>query len=116
MAELAQADLALAMPALEDAMRALESLNKKDITEIKSYGKPPTMVEIVMSAVMILRGAEPTWAEAKKHLSDPDFIKQLINFDKDNISDRTLKKITQYCAQDTFQPDYVGKVHISFFI
>ena len=35
--------------------QALEALNKKDITEIKSYGKPPALVEKVLEAVMILR-------------------------------------------------------------
>ena len=49
-------------------MQALESLNKKDMTEIKSYGRPPILVEKVMEAVMILRGVEPTWAEAKRNL------------------------------------------------
>ena len=48
--------------------QALEALNKKDITEIKSYGKPPTLVEKVLEAVMILRGAEPSWSEAKRQL------------------------------------------------
>ena len=48
--------------------QALESLNKKDMTEIKSYGRPPTLVEKVMEAVMILRGADPNWAEAKRQL------------------------------------------------
>lgn len=48
--------------------QALESLNKKDIGEIKSYGRPPAQVEMVMQAVMILRGNEPTWAEAKRQL------------------------------------------------
>jgi len=48
--------------------QALEALNKKDITEIKSYGKPPPLVEKVLEAVMILRGNEPTWAEAKRQL------------------------------------------------
>lgn len=47
MQELALTDLAQAMPALEAAMQALESLNKKDITEIKSYGKPPALVQKV---------------------------------------------------------------------
>ncbi|KAA0188249.1 Dynein heavy chain axonemal, partial [Fasciolopsis buskii] len=110
MAELAMADLAQAMPALEAAVQALEALNKKDISEIKSYGKPPYLVQKVMEAVMILRGSEPTWTEAKRQLGDQDFIKQLVNFDKDNINDRTLKKIGQYCAQDDFHPDVVGKV------
>lgn len=69
MAALAQADLAEAMPALEEAIKALESLNKKDIGEVKSYTKPPPLVEKVLEAVMILRGNEPTWAEAKRQLS-----------------------------------------------
>ena len=52
--------------------QALESLNKKDMTEIKSYGRPPALVEKVMEAVMILRGGEPTWAEAKRQLGEKD--------------------------------------------
>lgn len=49
-------------------IQALESLNKKDMTEIKTYGRPPALVETVMQAVMILKGCEPTWAEAKRQL------------------------------------------------
>ena len=52
--------------------QALESLNKKDMTEIKSYGRPPALVETVMQAVMILRGNEPTWAEAKRQLGETE--------------------------------------------
>ncbi|MEQ2203297.1 hypothetical protein XENOCAPTIV_028271 [Xenoophorus captivus] len=50
--------------------QALESLNKKDMTEIKSYGRPPALVETVMHAVMTLLGKEPTWAEAKRQLGE----------------------------------------------
>lgn len=50
----------------------MESLNKKDMTEIKSYGRPPALVETVMQAVMILRGNEPTWAEAKRQLGEAE--------------------------------------------
>ncbi|XP_030042289.1 dynein axonemal heavy chain 2 [Microcaecilia unicolor] len=113
LADNAQKDLEEALPALEEAMKALESLNKKDMTEIKSYGRPPVLVETVMQAVMILRGNEPTWAEAKRQLGESNFIKQLINFDKDNISDRVLKKIGQYCAQPDFQPDIIGRVSLA---
>lgn len=58
LADIAQADLDEAMPALEEAMRALDSLNKKDISEMKSYAKPPIKVEMVMEAVMILKGVK----------------------------------------------------------
>ena len=50
--------------------QALESLNKKDMTEIKSYGRPPALVETVMQAVMILLCKDPTWAEAKRQLGE----------------------------------------------
>uniref|UniRef100_G1RF97 Dynein axonemal heavy chain 2 n=1 Tax=Nomascus leucogenys TaxID=61853 RepID=G1RF97_NOMLE len=108
LADNAQKDLEEALPALEEAMRALESLNKKDIGEIKSYGRPPAQVEIVMQAVMILRGNEPTWAEAKRQLGEQNFIKSLINFDKDNISDKVLKKIGA-----TAPTDIIGRVSLA---
>ena len=33
-----------------------------------------------------------------------------MNFDKDNISDRVLKKIGSYVAQPDFQPEIIGRV------
>ncbi|XP_041842513.1 dynein heavy chain 2, axonemal [Melanotaenia boesemani] len=113
MAENAQRDLDKALPALEEALKALESLNKKDMTEIKSYGRPPALVETVMQAVMTLLDKEPSWAEAKRQLGESNFIKSLINFDKDNISDRILKKISHYCRQQDFQPEIIGKVSLA---
>ncbi|KAM3857822.1 dynein axonemal heavy chain 2 [Diretmus argenteus] len=113
MAENAQRDLDKALPALEEAMKALESLNKRDMTEIKSYAHPPELVETVMEAVMILQGKEPTWAEAKRQLGEANFIKTLVNFDKDNISDHVLTKINRYSKQEKFQPEIVGKVSLA---
>ena len=55
MAAAAQADLDEALPALEDAVKALNSLNKGDISEIKAYTTPPKLVATVLEAVMILR-------------------------------------------------------------
>jgi len=65
LAEAAQKDLDEALPALEEAVKALEALNKKDLGEIKAYNNPPELVETVMQAVMILRQSDPSWAEAK---------------------------------------------------
>ncbi|KAM8760834.1 dynein axonemal heavy chain 2-like [Acanthopagrus schlegelii] len=113
MAENAQRDLEQALPALEEAMKALESLNKKDLAEIQSYGRPPVQVETVMQAVMTLLGNEPSWTEAKRQLGDSNFIKTLVNFDKDNISDSVLKKVGQYCRQADFQPNIIGKVSLA---
>lgn len=46
-------------------------------------------------------------------LGEGNFIKQLVNFDKDNISDRVLKTIGQYCTQPDFQPEIIGRVSLA---
>ncbi|KAM4565094.1 dynein axonemal heavy chain 2 [Fundulus diaphanus] len=70
MADNALRELDKALPALEEALKALGPLNKKDMTENKSHGRPPALVETVMHAVTTLLGKEPTWAEAKRQLGE----------------------------------------------
>lgn len=53
-AEDAQQDLLLAMPAMEAAKSALEALNKNDINELRVFNKPPKLVHTVMEAVCLL--------------------------------------------------------------
>lgn len=52
----AQKDLDVAMPALEKAIKSLDALDKKDITEIKTFPKPPALVMMTMEAVNTLLG------------------------------------------------------------
>uniref|UniRef100_A0A2Y9D3H5 Dynein heavy chain tail domain-containing protein n=1 Tax=Anopheles quadriannulatus TaxID=34691 RepID=A0A2Y9D3H5_ANOQN len=110
LAEVAGADLQRAMPALNAAVAALDSLNKKDMNEIKSYSRPPTKVELVMEAVMILLGKEPTWAESKRQLGEQKFLDTLKGFDRNNIAERTLKTISGYVKNPDLEPDKVGTV------
>uniref|UniRef100_A0A182J7K2 AAA+ ATPase domain-containing protein n=1 Tax=Anopheles atroparvus TaxID=41427 RepID=A0A182J7K2_ANOAO len=110
LAAVAEADLERAMPALNAAVSALDSLNKKDMNEIKSYSRPPTKVELVMEAVMILLGHEPTWAEAKRQLGEQKFLDTLKGFDRNSISERTLKTIGAYVRNPELEPEKVGTV------
>ncbi|XP_060528447.1 dynein axonemal heavy chain 2 isoform X3 [Cylas formicarius] len=110
MADVAQADLDEAMPALEEAIKALDALSKKDISELKSYTTPPQRVKLVMEAVNILKGVEPTWTEAKRLLGEINFLRDLKEFDRDHISDKTLRKITAYTLNEEFVPEKVGVV------
>uniref|UniRef100_A0A182VV30 Sulfotransferase domain-containing protein n=1 Tax=Anopheles minimus TaxID=112268 RepID=A0A182VV30_9DIPT len=110
LAEVAGADLQRAMPALNAAVAALDSLNKKDMNEIKSYSRPPTKVELVMEAVMILLGKEPTWVESKRQLGEQKFLDTLKGFDRNNISEKTLKTIGAYVRNPELEPDKVGTV------
>jgi hypothetical protein len=45
---------AAVLPALEAAVAALDSLNKADIIEMKTFIKPPHLVQLTMEGVCIL--------------------------------------------------------------
>jgi len=109
----AQADLDEALPALAAAENALKSLDKKDIGEIKAFANPPEMVQVVMEAVCTLfpgkTGNQVDWASAKKLLGESDLMKWLFGYDKDSVSDKTLKKLKKYIENPKFQPDIVAK-------
>lgn len=109
-AEDCQRDLAKAMPALEAAVDALEKLDKKSIAEVKAYAKPPDLVMKTMSAVMTVMDKPPNWAQAKLELNDVAFLPRLKNFDKDNISNNTMKRVDKFVKDPTFTPQSVGKV------
>lgn len=50
----AQNNLDQALPALEEAIKALNSLKRDDISEVKSFQNPPQAVQTVMNAVCLL--------------------------------------------------------------
>lgn len=54
------------------------ALNKKDLSEIKCFSVPPEGVKLVLEAIMTLKQADPSWAEAKRQLDDPNFLQQVI--------------------------------------
>ena len=76
-----EADLAEAMPILQKAIKALNTLSKNDITEVKSMKTPPAGVLITMEAVCLMMSVKPArsrddkgkvqydyWEPAKKDL------------------------------------------------
>ena len=109
----AKRDLAKAMPAYQNAVKALESLDKKDIIEIRGFIKPPLVVQTVMEAVCILMEEVPTWENARKILNRPTYMEDLATFDKDNISAKTLAKINKYVENPDMAPESVKKVSLA---
>ena len=107
----AQKDLDRALPALESAVKALKSLTKADITEVKSFTNPPKAVQVVMDAVCVMLGEKEGWDTAKKLLGRSDFMEMLTGYDKDNIPEAKLKKLRKtYINLDEMNPDVVAKV------
>ena len=113
---------------LNDALAALDTLTKADITEVKAMKKPPAGVKLVMEAVCILKGVKPEkvkdpagglrkvedyWIPAQKLLGDSGFLASLRDFDKDNMPNSVVKKITKMVAMPEFQPEVIKKASIA---
>lgn len=60
-----EGELSVAMPLLERALAALNTLTKNDITEVKSMKNPPSIVKLVMESVCHMLGVKP------KKVQDP---------------------------------------------
>ncbi|XP_078609718.1 dynein beta chain, ciliary-like isoform X2 [Branchiostoma floridae x Branchiostoma japonicum] len=109
-----EADLAKAEPALLAAQAALDTLNKTNLTELKSFGSPPAAVVNVTAGVMVLLapgGKVPkdrSWKAAKVVMAKvDDFLNQLVNYDKENVHENCQKAIQPYLADKEFDPDFI---------
>lgn len=119
-----EADLAIALPILSEAEKALNTLKQPDINEVKNFKNPPKMVQFVMSAVVILKGGVPVktkdpktgaieldyWPAAKKILNEMNFLQSLMEYDKDNIPLDVIHKIRKdYMSNPNFDPKIIKK-------
>lgn len=76
--EEAEESLLQALPDLESAREALDTLSKKDITEVRSFANPPEPVQIICECVAILKGIKDiSWKTAKGMLAEGGFLKSL---------------------------------------
>lgn len=101
--KLCEQDLRQAQPALVAAQAALNTLNKNNLTELKSFGSPPKAVMNVCAAVMVLlatNGKIPrdrSWKTAKLMMVRVDqFLSDLVNYNKDNIHPNIIETLQEY--------------------
>jgi dynein heavy chain len=118
-----ESDLAEAIPALEAAESALNTLKPADIAVVKKMMNPPDGVKLVMAAVCVMKDVKPEkindpagtgkkifdyWGPSKKVLGDMNFLKDLREFDRDNIPVHIIKKIRdEFANHPDFDPDKV---------
>ncbi|KAJ1555349.1 Dynein heavy chain 7, axonemal [Nowakowskiella sp. JEL0078] len=118
-----EADLAEALPLLNAALSALDTLKKNDIDLVKSMKNPPDGVKLVMEAVCVMKDIKPEkipdpsgsgrmvldyWKSSLKMLGDPKFLDSLKTFDKDDIQPHVIKKIrTVFLPNPEFRPEKV---------
>ncbi|KAG5280454.1 hypothetical protein AALO_G00060150 [Alosa alosa] len=90
----AESSLAEALPALEAARIALQDLDKSDVTEIRSFAKPPKQVQVVCECILVMRGhKEINWKTAKGMMSEANFLRSLMEMDCDSISASQVKTV-----------------------
>ncbi|XP_030074215.1 dynein axonemal heavy chain 10 [Microcaecilia unicolor] len=90
----AESALADAMPILEAAKLELQKLDKSDVTEIRSFAKPPKQVQTVCECILIMRGyKEISWKAAKGMMSDPNFLRSLMEMDFDSVTQNQVKTV-----------------------
>ncbi|RLU26559.1 hypothetical protein DMN91_000355 [Ooceraea biroi] len=118
------ANLAEAMPILNRAKEALDTLTPTDIAIVKAMKHPPYGVRLIVESVCVLRQIKPErvhtkegtyiddyWKAALRMLSDAKFLDSLLNFDKDNIPDKVIETIRkEYLANPDFDPEKIKKV------
>ncbi|MEQ2250438.1 hypothetical protein ILYODFUR_000797 [Ilyodon furcidens] len=120
-----ESQLAEAVPALEAAVAALDTLKPADVTIVKSMKNPPSGVKLVMAAVCVMKDIKPDkiadpagtgkkvldyWGPSKKLLGDMNFLRDLKDYDKDNIPVSVMQKIrNEYMTNPDFDPSKVAK-------
>ncbi|XP_066544120.1 dynein axonemal heavy chain 11 [Amia ocellicauda] len=108
-------DLAKAEPALNAANAALNTLNRLNLTELRTFPTPPAIVANVLAAVLVLLAPpgripkDRSWKAAKMYMNKvDDFLQALINFDKERISEATVKVVKEeYLSDPEFNPEFV---------
>ena len=127
----AMADLALAEPAIEAAMKSLDKLDKKDLGNCKTMATPPKGVDDVFAAVCVLlaginkgvivqkngkvKDKDRTWDAAKKSLlgNVNGLIDELKgykpNIDSGDVPKINFAEVRQYLKMEHFDPEVIQK-------
>eukprot|EP00960_Hanusia_phi_P013114 383004-Hanusia_phi.AAC.2 len=120
-----EADLAEAIPILNDALKALDTIKKQDIDLVKSMGKPPAGVQLAMKAVLVMLEIKPEkkpdpdkpgariddwWSPAVKLLGAGTLLQTLKEYDKEHIPPKVIERIRkEFKPDENFTPQQIAK-------
>ncbi|CAG9462898.1 unnamed protein product [Pedinophyceae sp. YPF-701] len=110
-------ELGKAMPILNDALSALDTIKEADINYVKKLTNPPGVIKLVMEAVCVILEVKPQrvnkdgamvndyWKPSLQLLNQKDFLQTLKEYDKDNIPPKIISKIrSEYTNREDFTP------------
>ena len=83
----------------------MNELSRDDVTELKNYNDPSEIVKNVVKCVMIyLEYTKQDWPTGKKMMSDMKFLEKLKEYDKENIKQNILTKVSKIVLEPDFNP------------
>ncbi|KAJ7405899.1 dynein axonemal heavy chain 9 [Willisornis vidua] len=109
-------DLKAKLERLENGLEKLNSTSAQtNLTELRSFGSPPSAVSNVTAAVMVLTAPggkipkDRSWKAAKVAMARVDgFLDSLIKFNKENIHENCLKALQPYLQDPKFNAEFVA--------
>jgi hypothetical protein len=118
--------LSNALPALEAAVAALNTIKPADIKLVSSFKNPPAAVKVVLEAVCVMLDVKPAlvvdpdvpgkknqdyWPSSKSLLGDAKFVERLKAFDRDHIDAKSIEKVRTLamCPTDSITVPSVWK-------
>ena len=107
----AERELSEAKPAMEAAAGAVDCLSKAMLSELKNLSKPPSGVDKVTNACLILIEKEynpkkQTWNRAKAMMQNVDAFKgKLGDFRGEDITEQEVGLLQKYVSDESFTPE-----------
>lgn len=95
---------------LENVYDELRILNKSDIVQLKALRSPPSAVQSVAEAVCYLFSKPANYQSFVKLVNTTDFLNEIKTFDKNSVSEYTIKKLHNYVSDANFNFEYVAQV------
>ena len=89
-----------ALPILNEATEALNTLNRNDISEIKSQPNPHALVRFTLECVAVLLDEKSDWDNLKKLLADPGFLSRMKGLKVEGITKATQDRIKKKIASN----------------
>lgn len=107
----AEQELEKAAPALEAANKAVDSLDKNDVADLKQTKNPTVQTEIALKCILTYLGySKPDWPTAQKTMADIGFLGRIKNYDKQNIDPKIIEKVKKIVTDKaTFNVDVIMK-------
>lgn len=99
---------------LAAARRAMDACSQGDISELRSFGRPPPAVLHVTSVAMVLiegtrseKTATASWAHARAAMGRPDFLSRLRTFEPRTVRPEQMRAVERALGSPGFRPGIV---------